>query len=159
MASPNNGPSGFITQIIIWACGGALLAFVLYFNMNTFKALQKPDANGSDCVRTQAEILRKSGPSDGYKAGNGSIQYAYSTPSGERIVTVEELDEFLYSLIRNQDSLEICYDPNQPELSAVPGNEAGTAGLIQTLLLDLVLLIGGIAGFVWYRKARRKEKA
>ena len=144
-----------ITNLVLWIGGGIILATLAYFNYNTFTQLGQLDPDSAACIRIQAQVIGRQAPSPSYKQGKARLDYAYQVGE-KRYEHSEPVDPPLFRLYADNDSIPICYDREAPERSVIPGNEYPAVDLVQTLALDLVVLVAII---FFLLRARKSKKA
>ncbi len=157
--SPSKSSNNFRAYLIIGVGGGLILALLSWYNYQTFSNLGQLDPDSADCVRTRAKVLDRTPATPGIRESRPRLTYRYASDDGQVHETTEAVDPYYYQQAADNDTLTICYDRSAPAQSVIPGNSYETVDLIETIIVDLILIGCVIAVLIWVRRAKQKEKA
>lgn len=115
----------------------------------------QPDSG--ECLAINALITDRS-KSTGIKNSGATMHYRYQV-EGEVFDQREDVDESTYYVNLTRDSVAICANRDDPGKSNIVGNDVGTVSQIQTIIVDVIMLIVVIVVGLKARQISRKSKA
>lgn len=109
-----------------------------------------------ECLAIKALVTDRSKPA-GYKNSGATMHYRYEV-GGKVYEQREDVDESTYYVNLTRDSVAICAHRDDPKQSNIVGNDVGTVSQIQTIIVDVVMLIVVIVVALKARQISRKSK-
>jgi hypothetical protein len=110
----------------------------------------------ADCLALSALVTDRT-KSTGFKNSGATINYRYEV-AGKVYEQREDVDESTYYVNLTRDSVAICANRDKPARSNIIGNDVGTVSQIQTIIVDVIMLIVVIIVAMKARKISRQSK-
>lgn len=126
---------------------------IAYVNISYFLSAHRANYLAQNGIKTAAVVIDRYGDSGGVKrAAVYELTYTYSV-DGRMYTDEKKVDVNTYTFAEIDDDINITYDPENPEITDVEGNDELFLNGFVVILLDVVVVLAAI----WIVYSARRE--